>query len=299
MRLAILSDVHGNLPALEAVLADLQQHDVDGIVVAGDLVGGGPQPEETTHLLRSLDSLMIRGNADTYLVRYDAGDVPDDWRTSHQWAPMRWQYHHLDQDTLAFITSLPEQRGIEIAGAAPIRVVHGSPRDPSESIYPDRDPAILDLALAQVSESVLVCGHTHEPWHRELDGRLALNPGAVCGPLNGYVGAQYALLTWQNERWRVEHRAVPYDLERLRAAFHDSGLLAETGAWAHVILLCIETGQNLAKDFVSHARRLAVEAGFKSCDVVPDPIWEKAAATWRWGDFAQHLHTQRRSDAPQ
>ena len=300
MRLAILSDVHGNLPALEAVLADLQPHDVDGIIVAGDLVGGGPQPEETTCLLRSLNSLMIRGNADTYLVRYDAGDVPDGWRTSRQWAAMRWQYHHLDQDTLAFITSLPEQRVIEIAGAAPIRVVHGSLSSSSGRLFPDRDPASMRLfrksgflppdrepprlerAFAQIAEPVLVCGHTHIPWSQKEGERLALNPGAVCGSLNGDVRAQYALLVWQDARWRVERRAVAYDLAQVRASFRESGLLAEGGAFARSILLTIETGQNVAGRFVSHTYRVAAEAGFEDCAVVPDGIWEHAVATFNW-----------------
>ena len=286
MHLAILSDVHGNLPALEAVLADLQPHDVDGIVVAGDLVSGGPQPVETMHLLRSLGSLMIQGNADTYLVRYGTGDAPDVWRTSRQFALLRWTHRHLDQETLDFIKSLPEQRVVKLADTAAIRVVHGSPRNPSESIYPDRDPTILDLALAQVSEPVLVCGHTHEPWHRELDGRLVLNPGAVCGPLNGYVGAQYALLTWQDEHWHVEHQAVPYDLDRIRIAFHESGLLEEGGALARSFLLSIETGQDFALEWLTYAYGLAAEAGFKDCDVVPDTIWEKAAVTWHWEEIA-------------
>jgi predicted phosphodiesterase len=184
MRLAVLADVHGNLPALEAVLADVQQRDVDGIIVAGDLTAG-PQPVETTRLLRSLEAWMIRGNTDSNLLRYDAGDAPDAWRVSKQWAVMRWSHSHLDGETLNFIASLPEQRAIALDDAAPIRVVHGSPRNPSESLFPDRDPvklslfrqagllppdrdpAKLNLAFAQISEPVLVCGHTHIPWKQE------------------------------------------------------------------------------------------------------------------------------------
>ena len=284
MRLAVMSDIHGNLPALEAVLKDLQQCEADGIVVAGDLVGG-PQPVETIRLLRALGSWMIRGNSDSGLLRYGTGDTPDAWHTSRQFAPLRWTYRHVDQETFDFIQSLPEQRVVEIADTAAIRVVHGSPRNPSESIFPDRDPAILDLALAQTSEPVLVCGHTHIPWKVERDDRLALNPGAVCGPLNGDVRAQYALLTWYNDHWQVEHRAVPYDLERIRAAFRESGLLEEGGALAQALLLCLETGHNIAGYFLSYAYGLAAEAGFKDCDVVSDSIWKQAAATFNWDSY--------------
>lgn len=281
MRLAILADTHGNLPALEAVLEDIEQYGVDHIVVAGDLVGG-PKPTETIRLLRTLGSWMIRGNSDTNFVRYAIGKPPAEWRTSLQWGLTRWGVHQLDTNALDFIASLPEQRVIDLPNADAIRVVHGSPRNPTGSIYPDRDPATLDLALSQISEPALVCGHTHEPWVRERDGRLALNPGAVCGPLNGDTRAQYALLTWQDERWQVEHRAVSYDLSQIRADFEESGLLKEGGALARSFLLSIETGQNIGDRFLSYAYKLAAEAGHENCTIVPDVTWRRAAETFDW-----------------
>lgn len=303
-RLAVLADIHGNLPALEAVLADLQQYDVDGVIVAGDLVGGGPQSVEVIRLLRSLRAWMIRGNSENYFLDYDSGKSPDGWYTSYQWAVMRWSYHSLDRETLDFIASLPEQRVITLDGTAPIRVVHGSLQSPSGRIFPDRDPAKLrwfrkagllapdrdpdrlGLTLEQIEEPVLVCGHTHIPWQQEEDGRLAFNPGAVCNPLDGDTRAQYVLLTWQDGRWQVEHRAVVYNLDRIRAAFRESGLLAEGGAFARAYLLGIETGQNVVGHFVSHVNELAAEAGFKDRDVVPDSIWDRAVVTFGWDEFA-------------
>jgi putative phosphoesterase len=288
LRLAILSDIHGNLPALEAVLADMGSRDPCGLIIAGDLIVG-PQPDETTALLRSVQGWMIRGNSDEGPLRYDDADAPAAWHTHLQFGILRWACAHLASETLDFIRSLPEQRVVHVPGTAPIRVVHGSPRHPAESIYPDSDPALLELALDLTDEPVLVCGHTHEPWWRERDGRLALNPGAVCGPLNGFVGAQYALLTWDGNRWQVEHRAVPYDIGQVRAAFRESGLLAEGGALARAFLRSIETGQDVGKDFLAYARSLAVEdllqraeGRYGSYQLVPDPIWEQAAATFPW-----------------
>jgi predicted phosphodiesterase len=299
-RLAVLADVHGNLPALEAVLADVRQIDVDGVIVAGDLLHGAPQSAEVVRLLRSLGAWMIRGNNDNYLLAYDAGDAPGGWYTSKQWASLRWTYFHLNRETLNFIASLPEQRVVALDGAAPIRVVHGSPDSSSGKLFPDRDPASMSLfreagflppdcepprleqAFAPIAEPVLVCGHTHIPWNQEEGERLALNPGAVCGSLNGDVRVQYALLTWQDGRWQVEHRAVSYDLTQVRAAFRQNGLLAEGGAFARSILLTIETGQNVAGRFVSHTYRVAAEAGFEDCAVVPDAVWEHAVATFDW-----------------
>jgi len=304
MRLAVLADTHGNLPALEAVLADARQQDVDGIIVAGDFTTGGPQQLETINLLRSLGSWMIRGNSEGYLLAYGAGNLPDGWRASKQWATVRWSYLHLNRETLDFIASLPEQRVVALDDAAPIRVVHGSPRSPSQHLFPDRDlvrlgafrkagllppgrdPVKLELSLAQVKEPVLVCGHSHIPWKQEQDGRLALNPGSVGAPINGDVRAQYALLTWQDGHWQAEHRAMAYDLKRIRAAFSESGLLEEGGALARAWLLVIETGENVSGRLVSYAYGLAAEAGCEGSDVVPDSIWEHAIATFDWETVA-------------
>jgi L-asparaginase len=319
MRLAVLADIHGNLPALEAVLADVQQHDVDGIIIAGDLIGGGPHSLEVVRLLRSLGSWMIRGNNEDYFLAYETGATPAAWRESYQWAVMRWSYHSLDRETLDFIASLPEQRVVALDGTAPIRVVHGSLQSPSGRLFPDRDPDKLrwfrkagllspdrdpdklELALEQMNEPVLVCGHTHIPWNQEEDGRLALNPGAVSGPLNGDVRAQYALLTWQDSHWQTEHLAVPYDLDQIRAAFRESGLLAEGGAFARACLLSIETGQNVAGYFVSYVYKLAAEAGFEDCDVVPDDVWDRAVATFNWSEYEARSARRRslaRSQSP-
>jgi hypothetical protein len=179
---------------------------------------------------------------------------------------------------------LPEQRVIELPGTTPIRVVHGSPRDPVEGLHPD-EPEALDRALANTLEPVLVCGHSHLPWKLERDGKLALNPGAVCGALNGDTRAQYAILTWQHRRWQAEHRAARYDLGQIRAAFRDSGLLEEGGPLARAFLLSIETGQNVGEEWLAYAYSAAANVGFKDCDVVPDAIWEQAATTFEWDKY--------------
>jgi len=165
---------------------------------------------------------------------------------------------------------------------------------------PDHDPSTLDLfsqagllslgypqirlaeALAQISESVLVCGHSHIPWKGEQDSRLAVNPGSVGAPINGDVRAQYALLTWQAGRWHAQHRAIAYDLGRTRAAYHESGLLAEGGALIRAFMLCTQTGQNVPGRLVLHFRQVAAKAGFTDGRAIPDAIWEQAAATFDW-----------------
>jgi predicted phosphodiesterase len=302
-RLAVLADVHGNLPALEAVLRDIEQQDVDGIIAAGDYLTSGPFPVEVVRRLRELDALMIHGNAERYFLNYRSGDAPEAWHTSYQWAGMRWSYQQLDSQTLDFIALLPEQRVVSLDGAAPIRVVHGSPRSPFERLFPDqdpvalgwfqeagllppdRDPPRLEGALDDVGEPVLVCAHTHIPWLQRDRGRLALNPGAVSLSFVGDTRAHYAQLTRENGRWQVEHRSVPYDLNRIRQDFRGSGFLAEGGAFARAALLTIESGQNAIGHLYAHIDGVAAAEGLDDWVVVPDALWERAVATFDWDAY--------------
>lgn len=303
MRLAILADVHGNLPALEAVLAEVDSIGVDGILVAGDMVDG-PQPLGVLHTLRARQACMIRGNREKYMLAYYHGQTPPTWQTSEQWASLRWIYRRLDREALEHMAALPEQRTIAFDGAAPIRMVHGAPQGVSTLLLPGRDPdsmapferarlvalsyrqADLEDALAAVDEPVLVCGHSHTPWQRvrEVAGqrRLALNPGSVGGPLNGDPRAQYALLTWQDGAWQAEHRLVAYDLDRLQAAYQETRFVEQGGAFAYGTMVATVTGTNVLGVFVRYLADLAARAGFTDYDTIPDAVWQQATASFDW-----------------
>ena len=170
----------------------------------------------------------------------------------------------------------------------------------TELVLPNRDPDAMELyrqagliglhygqvtadeVLARFEEPVLICGHSHIPWKQEQGGRLIVNPGSVGVPINGDTRAQYALLTWEDGRWRAEHRAIDYDRDRIRAAYHESGILAVEGAFARAMLRGIETGQNVPGRLVSHCRRCAAEEGIPGSEAIPDAIWDQATATFDW-----------------
>jgi putative phosphoesterase len=285
MKIALLSDVHGNLPALQAVLDSLQGSQPDILAVAGDLTGG-PHSNEVIQLLLDRKAVMILGNSDLGLLRYKRGDVPPEWQTSTQFGLLRWNARNLSDINFQILLDLPEQYVINPPGVDSIHLVHGSPRDPYESIYPDRDLSLFDLLLQMIDQPVLVCGHTHEQWFLRRNGKLAVNPGSVSGPLNGVVGAQCALIDWTDKQWQVELLTVPYDLAPLNMAFHKSGLLQEGGAIARAFLLSHETGRNVSLDFLTYAFLLAEEAGFKHCQVLPNEIYDLAEATFSWETYS-------------
>lgn len=276
MRLAIFADIHGNIHALEAALKEIKKDRVDGFIVAGDMVAG-PNPVEVIDRLRKLDAWMIRGNNENYILRFASGEAPDWWYTAHQWSFMEWNYRRMDESTLNFIQDLHEQLTINIKGVDPIRVVHGSPRNISELIRPEKDGTALAIALGMVSEPVLIFGHTHEAWQVRTDEQLALNPGSVSSTFNGKTGGSYAILSWENDDWQAELRELHYDIALTRKAFEDTGLLKEGGAIAERWLHDLETGKNTLPHFVEYAYRLAAEAGYPDSPFVPNDIWDKAS----------------------
>ena len=295
MRLAILADVHGNLPALEAVLADVRTQGVDGYVIAGDLVLGGPFPAETLDRLRALNAWIIQGNGETYFTRYDSGTAPAAWGNNAQWGPFQWTYARLDRESLDYLATLPEQLTINQPSVAPVCVVHGSPGAVAVGIMPDNPETkrkfvqarstnniSVEDALAKITQPVLVCGHTHIAWQHQDDGRLAFNPGSVGAPIDGVVGAEYALLTWQDGHWTADLRVVDYDIEALCTAYRERGMLAKGGAMARALMRGAETGQNYPWFLVLHAFDLAAQAGIEHEGAVPDDIWERATATFEW-----------------
>ena len=300
MRYAVLADIHGNLPALEAVLADLAPLHLDGILVAGDHANAGPFPRETLAALRSAGGVMIRGNHEEYLADYTAGRWPTEKCASRQWGAIRWTCAQLDPQDVDSLGALPEHIVIHPDHLEPIRMLHGSLRGPNQGLIPAGNPTAAALfkeagllpdetrearpaqALAAIDEAVLICGHTHIPWVESWNGKLALNPGSVGAPLTGSPEAQYALLEWQAGAWQVQLRSTPYDLARVRRAYHAGGLMDAAPGMARACLANVETGLNVAWFFVVYAHHLARARGVRVAPAIPDAMWDEACRTFPW-----------------
>lgn len=224
MRLGVVADVHANLPALEAVLADLPP--VDALVCAGDIVGYGPHPAACVDRLRGWDDgdrplLATQGNHERAVVGgVDLGDGMADAGVRHARA-------ELDDESLAWLAERPVVR---TAFDGRLRVAHGHPDDPDRYVY----PSLFDASLL-ADERALVLGHTHvaavERFDRGwagTDRRLVCNPGSVGQPRDGDPAAAYATLTLDPGPDATLHR-VPYDVDRTVRAVEAAGLPAAAG----------------------------------------------------------------------
>jgi len=243
---------------------------------------GGPNLNETTSLLNQSGSLMILGNMDLDLLKYHDGVFPEDKRKSKQWSFMRWNSECVSQETLEILRGLPVQLDISLAGASPIRVVHGSTRDPYESIFPDKELGVLETAISDTHQPVLICGHIHIQWQKRLGGKLIFNPGAVSAPLNGDTRAQFSILRFEKGRWFVEPKAVQYDLDDLRKRYHESGLLEAGGPVSKAFLLACETGRDVARPFYEYVLSLADKNELTPDEFIPNEIWSRAETEFPW-----------------
>ena len=278
--LAVLADIHGIGAALEAVLADLPPQTA-GILVAGDLTRG-PDDNHVIERLRALGAHMIRGNTDEDLLHVAAGQAEPVWYTHKQYAAARWCSRQLTPAALQTLGALPEQLTFSLPGAPAIRVVHGSPRDPDEHLYPQRDPQKLERSLEMIEEAVLVCGHTHQPWQERRGGQLALNPGSVGLPLHGRPQAQYALLHREGDGWRAELRAVDYDGQAVRWRFEESGFLEGGGAFARALCESAATGHDHLVPFFRYLMQIMHVDGIQDMGAVPDAVWDAAVESFDW-----------------
>ena len=208
MRIAALADIHGNLPALEAVLADVESEDVDGVVVAGDSISG-PWPVEVFDLLVGANARIVRGNADRDVLERD-----DRYGQLALWCADR-----LGEVRLATARSWPLTLDLGVAGLGRTLVCHSTPTS-DDPIYtrvtPDEE---LVEVLGPIEAAVVLCGHTHMQYDRELtNGLRMVNPGSVGMPYEGTPGAFWALLGPD-----VEFRRSDYDVVATAEAIRELG----------------------------------------------------------------------------
>ena len=212
MRVGLISDVHGNRVALEAVLADMPP--VDRLACAGDVVGYNPWHADCVDAMRERGVPTVMGNHD----RAVAGGT-DFAFNSMAGAGVRHAREALDDGQLEWLAALPNERTV-CEGS--VRLVHGHPDDPNRYTYPAQfGPHLLG------EEDVLVLGHTHVQHHERYEAGVVVNPGSVGQPRDGDPRAAYAVLDLDG--LQVEERRVEYDIDEVTAAIASAGLPAELG----------------------------------------------------------------------
>ncbi len=209
MQIGIISDVHANVLALEAALADLQRAGATTVVCLGDLVGYGPAPNETIDLLRSAKVLCTLGEADEriaygFATRATRAGVADQ--------TIEWTRTVIEPRHVEWLRELPVQRRLDTP-AGRLRWFHGSAEDPADRLNLQQDPITLTALLKRHRCSILSCGGSHVPYFRKVaSAGWVINPGSVGLSLNGEPGADYALVRIGEDGVEVRMDKVEYDV---------------------------------------------------------------------------------------
>ena len=243
--LAILSDIHGNIPALEAVLADLAAFEIDHVIVPGDVIGFGPSPVRATQIVVEKGWSVIRGNNEFFLTDYKTARAPAEWDDPVQFAPTAWLDRQFDRKLKTIIGSWADALNLFFRDAPPILVCHGTPASPWETTYSTMTDDEIEKTLCDVKPDYVICGHTHLPMDRQSGKWRIFNPGSVGVPLDGLFSASYMILEGNENGWTPTFRRVLFDYETLFAEFERSGYTRESGPMGKLVLEVFRTARPL------------------------------------------------------
>ncbi len=213
MRVAILADIHGNLPACEAVLQDIARNGADVVVAAGDLALRGAHPRETVELLLDRCQSLLMGNTDCYIAGNYLGGA---YREREHWKRdlLAWTRDQLGPELTRRLGELPFSVRYSPRRGQDLYVCHANPRNLEESVDPTLDEAALRRFFAHLDAAACAFGHLHFPYRRRF-GRMLLADVASAGiPRDGDVRPAYGLFTWTPRGWRVQIRRVRYSVRR-------------------------------------------------------------------------------------
>ena len=223
VKIALIGDVHANLPALEVVLAHAHQQGVEAIWNSGDFLGYGAFPDEVVVRLRAEGALSIIGNYDLKVLKFPK--QKEKWGKSkhpQKYLAFQWAYEHLSKENRKYLRSLPEEIRLEVGGKN-ILLTHGSPASNEEALTPDTPDERL-RELAAIKADAIICGHSHQAFTRQVDGTWFINPGSVGRPDDGDPRTGYAILQIRPDLFQVEHFRLKYDVDRAVKAIRENGL---------------------------------------------------------------------------
>jgi putative phosphoesterase len=224
MKIALIGDVHANLPALEAVLAHAQQQGTEAIWNVGDLIGFGAFPDQVVKRVRKENVLSVLGELDGRVLRFKKSKVK--WRKEmrvEEYLVLEWAYDNLSKGSRKYLRFLSKEMRTGVKGRR-ILLTHAGPGSSKKELTPDASKDRLSQLAQEAKADVIVCGHSHRPFAMSAGDVLFVNPGSVGWPRDGRPQASYATLAFKAEDIQVRHHRLEYDVEGAVTAIRDNGL---------------------------------------------------------------------------
>jgi predicted phosphodiesterase len=272
MKLAILSDVHGNFVALQSVAEHIEAWQADQIIVAGDIVNRGPRSKDCLQWIQSKERqagwLVVRGNHEDYVISHDMPDAPRNGPAFEVHRGSFWTYQQLGNDISA-LKAMPFQQTLFGPNGDEIRIVHASMQGNRVGIYPESSDATL-ISLIAPPPVVLCIGHTHRPLIRHLNSSLIVNAGSAGLPFDGDTRPSYAQVTWSKGEWKANIVRVDYDISAAEQDFFESGFIDEAGPLAQLVLIELRHACSQLFQWASQYQDMAMAGEISMQDAVRD-----------------------------
>ena len=247
IRIAVLADIHGNLPAFEAALRHVAQQKVDQIILAGDIVNGSPDSKACWSLALSLGCPILRGNHERYVAHFGTPQAPPLWSTD-LFAPLQWTVEELSEQDRQDMEQLP--LNLRLPEAPDLFIVHASERDDHDLIATHTPEQALHEMFPTAQERYILRAHNHTGQMRIWENGLIVTSGSVGLSLDGNPTAQYLLLDQDKNGWNIQHQSVPYPLDAAISRFQDTGYLAAAGPIGHLYFREVATAAHQIVPFL-------------------------------------------------
>lgn len=248
MKIAVISDIHGNLPALRAAILHLESWKPDQVVVNGDIVNRGPRSRDCLNLIQTKQAEkgwhVLRGNHEDFILECAQADTPLQGPAFEVRRFAFWAYQQLNGE-LSYLAGLPDKYSWTAPDGSELRVKHASMRDNRDGLYHNADAKELRRQISP-PPSVFVTGHTHRPFLRQVDKTLIVNAGSIGAPFDKDTRPSYGRFTWQDgSGWQAELVRFDYDHSLAERDYVETGFLAEGGPLAQLMLVELRKGRGL------------------------------------------------------
>ncbi|MBP8000781.1 MAG: metallophosphoesterase [Chloroflexi bacterium] len=231
MKIAVLSDIHGNYPALQTVSEHIEKWQPDLVIVNGDTVNRGPRPRECLQYVQEKEAsqgwVILKGNHEDYVISRESITAPEGDPVYESFRMAMWTYLQLNGN-VADLIRMPEQYNFTAPDGSSLRAVHASMRSNRDGIYTFTTDEELAQQIAP-APAIFITSHTHRPLQRRLNGTLVVNTGAVGLPFDGDWRAAYAQITWHKGMWQSELMRLEYDRAQADRDFEATGYLEGGG----------------------------------------------------------------------
>ena len=273
MKIALLSDIHGNYVAFEECLKYIDNNNFDGVIFLGDYITDCPYPQKTIHLvkqtMKKYKTWCIHGNHEDAMLNHK--NNPDEWKYNSQTGDLLNTYNDLTDDDLLFFKNMPISQTIYLTNCKPFVICHGSPNNVRESLIESEGNSNDWLEI--IETDYLFCGHTHKPFVYEYNGKKLINCGSVGMPMNNQTNTQFTQIAFADSEWKIRLISLPYNIGALLQDFETSGIYEKYHWWAKLLAKCLQTGIM----YPHIALKRALEISNNCNETLNEKHWKQAA----------------------